>query len=85
MKTPKIVKFEASVELSSKDAVEVIESALREAKNGKVTSVAIALVRTDGAIGTRIPESIDNIGLLLGAVSLLQYRLMKDIEEDNDG
>ena len=51
-----------------------LEEVLKEAKEGKIASVAIAAIADDGAVWTSWSET-DNFGALLGAVSRLAHRI----------
>lgn len=54
--------------------VQRLEELLTEAREGKITAVAIAALRTDRAISATWSETDDFAGLL-GAVARLEYRL----------
>jgi hypothetical protein len=51
-----------------------LEEVLQDAREGKISAVAIAAVETGGALITTWSET-DDFGRLLGAVSRLEYRL----------
>jgi hypothetical protein len=54
--------------------VERLEEVLKDAKEGKITAVAVAAIETGGAVLTSWSET-DDFAALLGAVSRLLYRL----------
>lgn len=68
------------VELKSRPAVVIesvvtrLEEVLAEAREGKITAVAIAGVSSDGSTVQAWSET-DDFGKLLGAVTRLQYRI----------
>ena len=51
-----------------------LEEALKEAKEGKLSAVAIAAVESEGALITTWSET-DDFGRLLGAIARLQHRI----------
>ena len=55
-----------------------LEKMLHHAREGDVQAVAIAWVGATGGINAAWSES--NVGPILGAVSLLQYRLLNALE-----
>lgn len=59
--------------------IETLAEAMDRAVAGNIVAVAIAFVTPDGAINTSRSQS-DNVGTLLGAVTLLQGRLLAKIE-----
>jgi hypothetical protein len=65
----------------SPDLIETLEVALKEAREGKLSSVAIAVVHRDGCI-TSAWSTPPSFGLLLGAVHRLAHRMnvVKDEE-----
>jgi len=64
------------------DVIEIMQSVLRRARTGEITSVAIAFVCGAGTIGS-IASETDDCGRLLGAVALAEYRLLTHIEESD--
>ena len=63
-----------SAEPPSKDAVAVIERVLTEAREGRISSVAIAHVDREGCVTAEWSKP-PSVGLLLGAVARLAHRL----------
>lgn len=74
---PTPVKLVTRPELTHKDVIERLESALELARKGEVVGVAVAYVSNDGAIGTGFSRC-EQAGMLMGAVALLQHRLCSD-------
>ena len=62
-----------------------LEEALKEAREGKITAVAIAAVDSEGALLTMWSET-DDFGRLLGAIARLEYRVndTQPITETNE-
>lgn len=60
------------------EAVEMLERALEMAKERRVSSVAVAFAFADRSYGSLIPLKGNDVGLLLGSVTDLAYRLTKD-------
>jgi len=90
MTDTKIVAFPGSTtpdqetkinEECKKDAIEILEQALKEAQAGKIACCGVAVVRPNGGINSASSDTND-CGRLLGAVSLLHYRLL---EQTDDG
>lgn len=57
--------------------IETLEEALKEARAGDITCIALAFVRPSGAINTSV-SATDNVGALLGALALAQFRLCNE-------
>jgi hypothetical protein len=62
------------------DTVKVLEEALELARNGELSSVAIAMVHRDGCVQTKWSQ-MPSAGLLAGAVARLQHKLNLWIDE----
>lgn len=62
-----------------RNSIETLESALEEARAGRVVAVAIAVLRPKGEINVGHSDTAD-VGRLLGAISLLQWRLLNNLE-----
>ena len=56
------------------DVVEILQRTLQEAREGKITSVALAICRSDNDVET-IASPSDNFHRMLGAVSQLQFNM----------
>jgi hypothetical protein len=63
----------------SADAIERLEEALVSAKEGRVSSVAIAIVYRDGSMG-RAWSACPSLSCLIGAVTRLQHGLLEEAE-----
>jgi hypothetical protein len=59
--------------------IQTLEDALAQAREGDITAVSIAVVRPNGAVNCSRSET-DDVGRLLGAMSLAQSRMHRDIE-----
>lgn len=55
--------------------IERLEEALARAREGSVSSIAIAIVNRDGS-SESCWSDVPSYGLLIGAVARMQYRLM---------
>lgn len=79
----KVVKLKVVPKRKYPDVVACLRSVMDEAKAGDVSSVAVAVVRPNGFINAMFSES-DNAPGMMGAVSLLQHRLIRQAEDEND-
>jgi hypothetical protein len=77
-----VIPLKLSIEREKESAIEILEEILTQAKLGQVQSVAIGVIRPDGTMGTGWSEGAASA--LLGAISLLNYRLLQSVEEDDD-
>ena len=75
---PEVVALKTERAASNEAAISLLETALTEAKNGDIVAVAIAVVRPTGHTNCAFTD-FDNAGMLLGAVALLQSRLIVNI------
>lgn len=66
----------AYVDAAHEEAVHMLERALDLVRERRVSSVGIAIAFTDRTYGTLIPVAGNDIGLLLGAISDLQFRVL---------
>lgn len=66
-----------------KSAIETLEAVLEQAREGRVAGVAIAVVRPNDACNSSHSET-NHAPALLGAVTLLNYRLLRYIEDEPD-
>jgi hypothetical protein len=86
----KVVPFtgpKKAIDEDREGAVNTIKEMLADAEKGRITAVSIAYVRPEGSVGTI--WSPGEVGPMLGAVALLQFRLIDqlesiDEEEDED-
>jgi len=62
------------------DVIRILEDQLDKAKKGEISSVAIAMTVPGKCSGT-IFSKTDDLSSLIGAISVLNYRLCKDSEE----
>lgn len=60
--------------------IDTLEECLADAKDGRIVAVALAVVRPDGSINTSRSIS-DDVGRLLGAMSLAQARMTRQVDE----
>lgn len=63
------------------DVIEKLEGLLEVAREGRISSVAIAVVYRDGTTGDSWSKA-HNIGTLIGSVSVLWHRLCRLIDKD---
>jgi hypothetical protein len=61
------------------DVIEVLEEALRQARAGQLSSVAVAAVYRDGCT-QQAWSSAPSVSLLIGAAARLVYRLNRLLE-----
>lgn len=61
--------------------VEMLEDWLKEARGGRISSLALAVVHRDGAISAEWSEA-PSMPLLIGAASRLTWRLNNALEEE---
>lgn len=69
-----IVELKARPALVTASVIERLEEVLLEAREGKITGVAIATVQNDGSVGASWSET-DNFPTLLGSIARLQHRI----------
>jgi hypothetical protein len=69
-----------TVEQDRASVIETLEDALEDAKAGNIRSVAIAVVRPDLALNACWSDS-DSAAPLIGAVALLQKRLIEALDD----
>lgn len=74
-----VVPLKTERAASNEAAVEMLEKALAEAKDGEIIAVGIAVVRPGGHVNCG-HTSFDCAGMLLGATALLQSRLIANME-----
>jgi len=60
--------------------IELLETALKEARAGEIQAIAVAIVRPSSALNTAWSDN-SNVSPLLGAALLLQHRLMRSLGE----
>ncbi len=76
-----VVEFKARAQIVNESVVDVLERWLADAKEGKLTGMAIAGVDTDGMIRYAVPPT-DETALLLAVVACIQRRLINTIEDE---
>jgi len=60
--------------------VDILEEALDRAKRGELAGVAIASVKSDKMTASTVFAKTDSLPALIGAVAILQNRLLTDNE-----
>jgi hypothetical protein len=81
--TPTLVRLTTRRDEHSQDCVAVLRDALARAKKGETIAVAVAEVRRDGTALAQISNKTDRVALI-GAVSILQARLTKEILDEDE-
>jgi len=71
-----VISLTTSTVTTQQDAIEKLEYALAQAKDGRIACVGIAIVTSDGGIDT-IWSRCHLAGSLIGAIALLQHRLIE--------
>lgn len=61
-------------------AIIILEDCLREVKEGRIRSVAIAIIEKNNCMNATWSEG--DLSSMLGAISLLNYRMLKASEEN---
>lgn len=72
-----IIKFESKTKSINKQAIEILEDYLKQAKEGKIVDFAFTAITADGAAITEFTDT-KNYPALLGALTLLQHDMMRD-------
>jgi hypothetical protein len=67
----------------SKDAVDILEQLLKEAKEGNIIAVGAAIVRPNGYVCSATSET-EHVAQMLGAMELLKYRFISEAVERTD-
>jgi hypothetical protein len=57
----------------------VLDELMKEAKEGRLAAIAVAVIRPDGCMNSTFSNS-DKAAMLLGAVQLLSSRLLASLE-----
>jgi hypothetical protein len=70
----KVIDFKSRPAIVHDSVIERLEEMLKDAREGKIASVALAAVNHDGAVVQSWSET-DDFARLLGAVARLQYRI----------
>lgn len=78
--TAEIRVLENRATLDNRSVVETLEAALEQAKAGDIRSVALAVVRPTGACNTAWSDCNAAAAPLVGAVALLQKRLVNTFD-----
>lgn len=68
-----------SRETSIKSVIATLEEALRQANEGEVVAVCLAVVRPDGSLNTAWSDA-DPVAPLLGGATLLQSRILAALD-----
>jgi len=55
------------------DAVEVLESVMKQVKSGKIRAIAISWVRPDGTIGGDISHGDNNFFMVASVRNMMRY------------
>lgn len=76
---PNLVCIETDRSVCTASVIQTLEGLLERARAGEFIAVAVGFVRTDGAISSERSRTED-VGRLLGAVSLCQSRILHDID-----
>ncbi len=76
-----VISFKPRAQIVNESVVDVLERWLEDAKEGKLTGLAVAGVDTDGMIRYALPPT-DETALLLAVVACIQQRLIRTVEED---
>lgn len=76
----KLLVVEPRAEMD-KSVIETLAEALKQAKEGRVCAVGIALVRPNGAVNTCNSET-DRGPALLGAIEILKIRTLHGMDEN---
>lgn len=76
---PDLISFVEHKAAHFKSAVETLEVALAQARAGEIASIAIAVVRPNGAVNTAFSATTE-AARLMGAVALLQRRVIENVE-----
>ncbi len=76
-----VINFKPRDTIVNESIVDVLERWLADAKEGKITGLAIAAVDNDGMIRYAIPQT-EETALLLAVVACIQQRLIHTVEED---
>lgn len=73
-----VVPLNTQREQCKQSAVGVLEHALEQARNGEIVSVAVAIVRPNGAASSMHSDT-DCLPALIGAANVSLHRLMEDV------
>lgn len=71
-----LVEFKPKSKLDNESAIELLESALEQARDGAITAVVLGYVRPDGTIGTSFSDG--PAGPMMGVAGLLLHRVTMD-------
>jgi hypothetical protein len=78
-----VVQLKPVADKEKESTIEVLEEMIKQAREGHIQSVGIAVLRPDGSTGTAWSDA--TASGLLAAISLLNHRLIKAIDfEDGD-
>ncbi len=76
-----VISFKSRATIVNESVVDVLERWLADAKEGKLTGLAVAGVDTDGMIRYALPPT-DETALLLAVVACIQQRLIRTVEDE---
>ncbi len=76
-----VVNFKPRAEIVNEEIVDVLERWLVDAKEGKLTGIAIAGVDIDGMMRYAVPPT-NETALLLAVVACIQRSLINTIEDE---
>lgn len=76
-----VEQFKPADELNKQSVVKTLEELTKSAVAGEISAIVIGIVRPDGALNTEWSESNRSAAQMLGASSLLLYRLNKYLDD----
>jgi hypothetical protein len=82
--TPKLVRLTTRPDEQSKDCAAVLREALARARKGSTIAIAVAEIQRDGTALAQVSNRMER-SALIGAVSILHARLVKEILDEDEG
>lgn len=79
--TAEIHALKTLLDSDKESVVELLETALKEARAGDIQAIALAVVRPSSALNTAWSDN-SSVAPMLGATLLLQHRLMRRLDEE---